>query len=73
MANMPPARSVKKRGTALSQDASWLIRAYSLDEITAGHVHDRYPFIGQQMLHQDFDRNFKGKWRDYFRRTGIRV
>lgn len=50
-----------------------IIRAYSLDEITAGYVQERYPFIGQQMVRQDFDANFKTKWRDYFKRTGIRV
>lgn len=50
-----------------------IIRAYSLDEITASHVQERYPFIGQQMVRQDFDANFRTKWRDYFKRTGIRV
>jgi len=53
-------------------ERSRIVRAYSLDQITANYVNERYPFIGQQMASQNFDANFKAKWRAFFLRTNIR-
>jgi len=49
-----------------------VVRAYSLDEVTINYVTDRYPFIAAQMRAQDFDANFKRRWRAFFQRTNIR-
>jgi hypothetical protein len=49
-----------------------IVRAYSLDEVTMNYVKDRYPFIAQQMSIQDFDVQFKERWRSFFRGRNIR-
>lgn len=49
-----------------------VIRAYSLDEITINYLKDRYPFIAQQISAQDFDAQFKERWRAFFRTRNIK-
>jgi hypothetical protein len=45
-----------------------VIRLYSLDKVDLPQLTVRYPFIGHQILHQDFDVRFKPRLRDFFTR-----
>jgi len=50
-----------------------VIQTYTLDQVSLDQLRQKYPFIAQQIVSQDFDVNYKSKLRDIFKSRNFRI